>query len=81
MLNVVDACNIIANKCRYIESIAELPNKYIITPLDDDGDEMDCPPYAIDKETGALNVYFPQKHFVEYLKAKSIPVPDKYRFD
>ena len=73
MLSLDEACIAIKNKFPnfiYFNGIAELPDKFIFSPLEEDGEEMDTPPYSVDKKTGAVNIYMPQENYIEFLRAK-----------
>ena len=78
-----EACDILAKvyNLKYIQGIRELPDKYLLAPLDDDGKVMilGCV-CAFDKRTGKMTTFFPPDHKQELSKAKRIEVPERYRF-
>lgn len=81
--SIEEACDIFAKEynLKYIQGIHELPDKYLLAPLTDDGKVMIlgciC---AFDKKSGKMTTYFPPDHKKELSKAKRIEVPEKYRF-
>ncbi len=50
-----------------IDSVLDLGDVYVISVIGEDGYEIDDPPFAVDKNTGEVTVYFPPE-YIETLK-------------
>ena len=56
----------------YVGTIFDVGHSFIISSVDENGDDMYLNPVAINKETGELTEYFPPDHWDEFENAIEI---------
>ncbi|MBR0485049.1 MAG: hypothetical protein IJJ69_09765 [Oscillospiraceae bacterium] len=82
MITLEQACEIVLKKekVKYIASVREHPEMFVIFILGNDGDELLDSGYTVQKENGNFGVYNMLLRFRIHHELKKMEVPEKYRF-
>ncbi len=82
MINIEKACEIVAQieHTRYIASVGELSDVYVITVLDNNGQTMLDATYTINKKTGECGAYDALMMYKTFKDLKSLEIPKKYQY-
>ncbi|MBR1554229.1 MAG: hypothetical protein IJ644_02410 [Oscillospiraceae bacterium] len=82
MMTLEQACEIVLKKTntKYIASVQELPEMFVIVILGNDGHELLDSGYTVQKENGKFGVYDMLLRFRTHHELKKLEVPEKYRF-
>ena len=82
MITLEQACEIVLKKekVKYIASVREHPEMFVITFLGNDGQELLDPGRTVQKENGQFGVYTPLLRLKTVHELKKLEVPEKYRF-
>ena len=82
MMTLEQACEIVLKEehAKYIASVQELPEMFVIDILGNDGQELLHPGCTVHKESGRFGIYTPPLRLKTFRELKKLEVPEKYRF-
>lgn len=62
-----------------VGAVFDIGHSFVISSIDETGEDLDTSPLAINKANGEITVYFPPDHWEELDKAIEIEIPKAYR--
>ncbi len=82
MITLEQACEIVLKeeKAKYIASVWEHPEMFVIVILGNDGRELLVPGCTVQKKDGKFGIYTPPLRLKTIRELKKLEVPEKYRF-
>ena len=81
MVDINTACEMVikGSPLERVETATDIGHSFVLGMAGINGEQIDRPPFMVNKQTGNISVCFPPLHWDELKKGKLIEIPVKYQ--